>query len=447
MIIPVPALWSRQTPEDPNDRIERVLYNRSHRLMAGLSIDERFRTVEGALIVSVGNGKYLRLQHAAPASVRIPAAISGTIRAFFEEASNDLAQLAPMLADLAEIQSAVVEQIKRAAGKYVDRVMAVAVIDPGLWTEDFDGRRSYTSLCDATRLAELAGVTVIDAFPSRDIAAGGQGCSLDAMPLWLMLADRNAKVASQNRAVLIAQGQSRCYWLPPSDGLDAELPSIQQIDAVGFDFLQQLVERLSRSGLSRSEFEKLYANGTSLESVRNKLLATIAASDDGTNSAVGSSQLARPLGVKMNLMKVAESFLADRPDAVASLVRTSAESVVDALAISLKNQKGNLKEVCIAAMPQLESCLINRFDQLLPNVTVRPITKQGFSASGLPAVTAAMLGLLHIDQMPANIPWMSGADSQRILGRLTPGRPANWRQLVRSMADFRPPAMKLRDAV
>ena len=320
MIIPVPLLWSRQTPEDPNDRIERVLYNRSHRLMAGLSIDERFRTVEGALVVSVGNGKYLRLQHAALASVRIPDTISGTIRAFFEETSNDWAQLAPMLADLAEIQSAVVEQIKRAAGKYVDRVMAVAVVDPGLWTEDFDGRRSYTSLCDATRLAELAGVTVIDAFPARDIAAGGKGCSLDAIPLWLMLADRNAKVASQNRVVLIAQGQSRCYWLPPSDGLDAELPSIQQIDAAGFDFLQQLIERLSRSGQSRSEFEKLYANGTSIESVRDKLLAIIAANDDRANSAVGSSQLSQPLEVEMNLMKVAASFLADRQDCVASLV-------------------------------------------------------------------------------------------------------------------------------
>ena len=57
------------------------------------------------------------------------------------------------------------------------------------------------------------------------------------------------------------------------------------------------------------------------------------------------------------------------------------------------------------------------------------------------------MGLLYIDQMPANIPWLTGADSQRILGRLTPGRPGSWRQLIRSMADFHPPAMKLKDAV
>ena len=447
MIIPVPALWSRQTPADPNDRIERVLYNRSHRLMAGLAIDNGFRKVEGALVVSVGNGKYLRLKHAAPASLPIPNAISATIRTFFEEASNDLAQLAPMLADLAEIQSAVVEKIKSAAGKYVDRVMAVAVTDPGLWTEDFDGRGSYTSLCDATRLAELAGVTVIDGFPARDIAAGGNGSSLDAIPLWLMLADRNAKIASQSRAALIVQEQSRCYWLPPSDGLDAELPSIQRIDAAGFDFLQMLVERLSHQGLGRSEFEKMYANGKPIEAVKGKLLSIIKEHDGRRISLVGSARIARPEEIEMDLMKVVLSCLASRQDDLASLIRTCTDSVVDALTNRLDNQQGNLQEIFVAAIPNLESCLINRLDQQLPEVSVRSATKYGFSASGLPAITAAMLGLLHIDQMPANIPWISGADSQRILGRLTPGRPANWRQLVRAMADFRPPAMKLRDAV
>ena len=35
----------------------------------------------------------------------------------------------------------------------------------------------------------------------------------------------------------------------------------------------------------------------------------------------------------------------------------------------------------------------------------------------------------------------------RTLGNLVPGRPANWRKLVMEMADFQPPAMKLKDAV
>jgi hypothetical protein len=42
---------------------------------------------------------------------------------------------------------------------------------------------------------------------------------------------------------------------------------------------------------------------------------------------------------------------------------------------------------------------------------------------------------------------LTGANSQRILGRLTIGRASNWRQLLRAMADYQPAAMKLKDAV
>ncbi len=64
-----------------------------------------------------------------------------------------------------------------------------------------------------------------------------------------------------------------------------------------------------------------------------------------------------------------------------------------------------------------------------------------------PSLIAAMLGFLHVDQMPANLPSLTGANQQRILGRLTPGRPNSWRNLLREMADHEPPAMKLRDAM
>ena len=92
-------------------------------------------------------------------------------------------------------------------------------------------------------------------------------------------------------------------------------------------------------------------------------------------------------------------------------------------------------------------CLINCLKQRNPELEANMIDGQSRSGNQLQAIVAAMLGLLHIDQMPANVPWLTNANSQRILGRLSPGRPASWRQLVRCMADFHPPAMKLKDAV
>ncbi|MFN6110420.1 MAG: hypothetical protein ACK493_08590, partial [Planctomycetota bacterium] len=59
----------------------------------------------------------------------------------------------------------------------------------------------------------------------------------------------------------------------------------------------------------------------------------------------------------------------------------------------------------------------------------------------------ALLGALFVDQMPANVPLLSGATVQRLLGRITPGTPASWRNLLINMTDSHPPTMKLRDAV
>ena len=71
----------------------------------------------------------------------------------------------------------------------------------------------------------------------------------------------------------------------------------------------------------------------------------------------------------------------------------------------------------------------------------------GVDDDSISATIAGLLGILHIDQMQGNLPWLTGAADQRVLGRLTPGTPSNWRQLVREMSDFSPPAMKLKDAI
>ena len=70
-----------------------------------------------------------------------------------------------------------------------------------------------------------------------------------------------------------------------------------------------------------------------------------------------------------------------------------------------------------------------------------------FTPHDLPSVTAAICGLMHIDQMPVTIPWISGSELPRVLGRLTPGSPAHWRRVIMDMGDCRPPVMKLREAV
>ena len=65
----------------------------------------------------------------------------------------------------------------------------------------------------------------------------------------------------------------------------------------------------------------------------------------------------------------------------------------------------------------------------------------------LSASVAAVMAAFFVDQVPSNLPWISNCEVPRILGRIAPGRPACWRRLIEQMADFRPAAMKLREAI
>lgn len=65
----------------------------------------------------------------------------------------------------------------------------------------------------------------------------------------------------------------------------------------------------------------------------------------------------------------------------------------------------------------------------------------------LRARVAALSGILFSDQMPVNVPGLTGAGGLRLLGRLTPGNPFSFRNLLAVMADSQSSPMRLRDAI
>ena len=252
--------WNRKPLENSADRIERALLDRTRRLVAGVHVDDNFENVTGSLVVARGRGKSLRVLFCDSATQPIPDLIKTNCREMIA-ASVVNQDFRSCIAELADIQAAVVEQLKLKAGKYVDRILAISVTDSGLWQTDFDGQVSYTSLCDATRLAERTGVSVIDAWPDRDIAVGGKGYPLDPMCLWLLQADRNRKISRQVNVSIKVQSQTRGYLLPPSDGLDAESPTLRTIDSQGMDLINGLLELSSVELVSSPRVRQLLVSG------------------------------------------------------------------------------------------------------------------------------------------------------------------------------------------
>lgn len=354
------------TPRRPlvGDKLDRYALLNSARLFAGLRLSEDFTRLSGSLIVTEGRGKYLRLRHVEAQTGELPPALAEDLR---RQATKPDGTWPPLLTDLAEFQATEFDRLKRVAGKFVDRILCLCVADPGIWLTDFDGRRSYLSACDPWKLSELTGVNVIDGLPARDLASGGLGTDLTALPLWLWLADRPQKAAQHSTGLIeLRLNELSAWFLPGSDGLDETLPEIERL----------------RLDLDRFNQEHL-------------------------TTAVRTF-FQRP---RRNTLPLKQLYLAATPEAGEWLAGGMSREA----AWRLEPLPLLAEPLCV---PEVAAC-----------------------------VATAVLGALFADQMPSNLPALSGASVQRILGRVTPGSPNSWRNLLINMTDSQAPTMKLRDAI
>jgi hypothetical protein len=471
--------FSRKPLDNSAERIERALFDRTRRLIAGVHVNQAFEAITGSLVVARGRGKSLRVLFCD--SVRRP--IPDVIRANFRElrdARSCGVEYRSCIGELADLQAVVVEELKLKASKYVDRILAISVSDSGMWQKDFEGETIYTGLCDATRLAERTGISVIDSWPDRDIAVGGKGYPLDPICLWLLQADRDRRIARKANISISVGEHAEGYLLPPSDGLDSEVPLLRCFRTEGMALIDGLLKLSAIDLQDATSTKQLLVSGVHSKELlsrwkqleneedRTSVMLELAMSPSGASLSTEhllctamkwvSDELQSHVEESMKELK--RDWEARRLELKRNLEssRRSTASGLEALGAFDRSSPdfeapGNIMvEAPRLVSDTLVSRLQNRF--LKTHVSCswgEFLLRDTKDASNVevdgPSLKAAMLGLLHIDQMPANIPSLTGADQQRILGRLTPGRPNSWRNLLREMADYEPSAMKLRDAV
>ena len=416
MFFPLSVKDVVRDPFDPSGRIDREISDRSRRLALGTCLSDDLSSVTSALVVATGKGKYLRILNAITTKHPLPDFTQQLLR---QTAIGDeypaLEDLLTIQSDIALVQASAIEELKCFAGKYVDRLLAISVTQP----DRFLQRATNTSLSpiqytDPHNLAEQTGLSVISSFANRDILAGGNGQNLDALPAWILFSDRHQRIASTNRVLFIVGQMARAFFLPASDGIDNDLPDIRVASCPGMSRFQDINEN---EKIELDQFNQLNLAGTEC--------------DPDTN------------GCLLKLYNASEISKAD-------YVRSSVVQIVDQLSNQIKQQlprSRTIDEIVVATAPQIMGTFANQFRRNWPGANVY----DGFGWDGcdnhLEPILSATLGILCVDQLPANIPWITGAQSQKVLGRLTPGSPANWRQLLRDMADFQPPVMRLRDAV
>lgn len=442
----------RRDPLDPAERVDNYQFGRRYRLIAGISIDQDFAVVNGALLAAEGLGRFLKVRVIETSALPIPDSLNRACQQIQSSEHCDANEVARLCADLSNIQAEVFENLRTAAGKLSEQLLLICVTDPGIWGRDFDGKISYTSFCDANQLSELSGVSVMDALPAKDLVAGGQGWPLTPLACWLLVGDRREPEATESRLLLQMDRETELFYLPGSDGLDEHVPAIEYFRSPGSQFFKRILSSFDRRDVESRHLKEMIVSGRRIESLFEKW-----------KSQLANTTVFRPPGQETYVELIDEVLMnsIEQDWSLESIVKTAFELALHSVITIRSNEQANqlpIKRLVLSGPPELNGLTINFLSNFWPELKIESLDAQSglnlpfcggnaISAHSLTTVLTATLGLMHVDQMPANIPSLTMADVPRILGRLTPGKPTNWRKLLVEMADYRPPAMRLRDAV
>jgi anhydro-N-acetylmuramic acid kinase len=403
----------------------------------GLSVDEGCRWVRGAAVAAYGAGYEMRTRVMAAGRTRIRRESRRLFRELASSHSRSAAAMAGVLAgELADAQSVVVQKLMAREPLLRERALCIAVHDPGLWHDDSPGERAYVSLCDAARLAELTGLSVIDALPARDLAQSGQGGPLLLAGYWVLLHH-----ADRSRAIVELGHTARVTILPASrDGSGSG-----RITSRGAGPGMQLLNLVS-SHLSPERKPDRGGRLAVQGGLREDLLSEWQQHAVVTSARNGwHPHGAPPRDLAKTIVQQAESGRVTNVDALCTATHLVEEGIAQAIAEDAVDRTP-IGEIVITGPGRRHGLLWQQLAKRHPEAQVVTETDLGFTAGGLDPAAVAILAQLYLEQVPANQTAITGAQVSRVLGRLTPGSPQNWLRLVREMAKHQPVAT-LRSAI
>jgi anhydro-N-acetylmuramic acid kinase len=104
-------------------------------------------------------------------------------------------------------------------------------------------------------------------------------------------------------------------------------------------------------------------------------------------------------------------------------------------------------EMLLSGGGQQNGMLLREIAVRLPGLPLKRIAEFGVSGEMLGPTSVAVLALLHMDQVPANPPAVTGTETSRVLGRLTPGSPQSWQRMLEALSSSRPAVQPLRSVL
>jgi anhydro-N-acetylmuramic acid kinase len=291
-----------------------------------------------------------------------------------------------------------------AAGLTPADVVAVASHGQTIWHEP---GHSTWQLGEPAVIAERIGIPVIANFRARDMAAGGQGAPLVPIADAMLFASPDDWRALQNLG-----GIGNVTLVPPG-GATEGVRAFDTGPGVG------IIDAVTRRLVPALPFDvdgELAARGTPVDSAVDEAL------EDPYFSAPPPKSTGRELfGVEYadRLIAACRSARQDvsAEDCIATAVSLTARAIGDAFARFVAEP---VNELVLSGGGARNPALVRAIGDALPGVTIRRFDDLFFDGEAKEAVAFALLGYLHVNGEPGNVPGATGARGPRILGQLVP---------------------------
>ena len=341
-------------------------------------------------------------------------------------------------AELAQTQASVVDALLSQAGMAPARILAVGVHDPGLWSLSRTVREGYFGLCDPARLAETTGMNVVDAFPARDVAAGGQGGPVTAIAEWVLFGHPR-----QNRILLDLGRTTRLSYLA------ARRPNLGAPRVLSFEvgpgmrLIDLFAQRFSNGEHGFDPGGRLAVQGQRLAPLLEHWL-----SDPYFRRSIPRWH---PRGVRPDRFLLdALQMAVEAGWSVRDLLCTATHFVAESVALAIRRQlpgDASVDQLVLTGGGQQNGMLLRELARLLPEVPIVRAMELGIDGEAVGPACVGILALLFLDQVPGNLPEVTGTEVARVLGHLTPGSPQSWQRLISTLSGSQPTVRPLRSAI
>lgn len=353
-------------------------------IMSGTSLDG----IDTALLDFSGNAPRLIATH----YQAYPEALKQTLLALHQPAQNELHHAQLVANELAQCYATATKLLLFAAKVNANEVRAIGC--HGQTIRHCPDAGYTIQLGNGALLAELSGITVVNDFRSRDIAAGGQGAPL--VPAFHHKMLRHPDI---HRVIVNIGGISNLTNLPPgqaTSGFDCG-PGNLLMDAWMNLHLGQAYDKDGAWA----------ASGAVIPALLQSLL------DEPYMLALPPKSCGRDL---FNMRWLVQKLHGNETpaDVQATLLALTGHAISDAI---LRYCPG-AEEVYLCGGGAHNRALLNYLNAALPNCSIQLTDRLGIGADWLEAIAFAWLALQTLQGQCANLPEATGARHPCILGAI-----------------------------